>query len=136
MSDDPFDWSAHKGGNEDRPPIWKADAIGAKIAGTITELWVYEDAKKGTATPVLNLDTDDGPQSVWASQVLLRQALADQDPQIGDHVSIEFTGSRPTKSGSGMMKEFDVVVRVLGVKVAAHSDDAPPPEDEFGEEPF
>lgn len=136
MSDEPYDWTEHVTADQDRTPIWKPVEIGAKIEGAVSEIWTYVDKVKETRTPVLTIDTGEGLESVWASQVLLRQALADQDPQVGDRVSIEFVGVRPTKSGSGMMKEFDVVVsKPVAKRAVKPKPDEEPPDDHL-EDPF
>lgn len=114
MSDEePFDWTDYASGGNDRPPIWKATTVGDSVGGRITEIWVFR--KGDERTPVLNLETEVGPMSIWASQVLLRQAVADQDPQVGDTIDVEYVDNQPTKSGSGVMKVFDVIVRKVPV---------------------
>lgn len=129
---DTFDWSAHQGDDE-RPPIWKADEEGKTLIGTVTRIWVY---KKGDQnTPVLHLDTgEDGAQALWASQVQLRRALADQDPQVGDRVKVEFLGTTRLESGN-TLKEFAVQVAKPKKDTAKKETvEEPPPDD--GEEPF
>lgn len=137
---DRYPWDQHRGAGDDRPPIWKADEDGKTVIGVVTRIWTYtKDAE--TSTPVLHLDTDDGAVSVWASQTMLRQALAEEDPQIGDKVKITYVGTRKLDSGN-TLKEFEVIVKhapsaaPVEPEPVAEEQAEPTGDDEFSEDPF
>lgn len=121
-------WTEFKsGGSGDRPPIWKPEAAGDSISGTITEIWVF--TKGDRRTPVLNLTTPDGPGSIWASQVQLRQSLAEQEPSVGDGVAVMFLGTKTLENGN-TLNEYDVVVSYAAEPVGVMAEGEPPVEDE------
>lgn len=104
-----YPWDQHKGAGDDRPPIWKADEAGKVVAGVVTRIWTYTKGEE--STPVLHIDTGEhGVVSVWASQTVLRQGLAEQDPQVGDSVTIKYLGAKKLDNGN-TLKEFDVAVQ-------------------------
>lgn len=119
MSD--YDWSVHlgSGGDRERHPIIKWDEEGKTCGGLVTDVWDFK--KDDKVTPVLTLESETETVSVFASQVDLRQKLAERNPQVGDVVKIRFDGTERLESGN-TMKRFSVRV------------DKPPADD--GSEPF
>jgi len=62
--------------------------------------------------PLLTIRTDEGQErSVTAGQVLLKSALAEQAPQVGDRIFIQYSGIGEAKPGKAPPKQFKVAVQ-------------------------
>lgn len=85
------------------------DEPGDKATGEILSITTGQDYKKNPC-PELVLDTEDGPRTVTAGQAVLKSRLAEHEPQVGDYISIEFTGYGEAKKGQNAPKMFDVAV--------------------------
>jgi hypothetical protein len=110
----PFDWSKHQGGR-DFPEAFKFTEIGDTIEGTITNLRSTDFGGLSEPVPELTIDTGAAERTVAASQVMLRSALAEQAPQIGDFVKITYTGAVKARlPGRSPTKQFDVDVVHVG----------------------
>ena len=88
---------------------------GDTIEGCITGIYAHTFTD-GKVAPKLMLDTDQGQKILTAGQYQLRQKLSDLRPQIGDTITVTFTGMN-NLGGGKTMKLFDVIV-VKGGKPA------------------
>lgn len=103
----------------------KFEQPGDAVAGTITSVGIHR-WDDGTACPKLAIDTDDGEVGLTAGQVGLKRALAEQRPEVGDHISVTFTDVEK-RPGGKTLKHFDVVVTRAGAAPAAPAPAAPAP---------
>lgn len=104
--------------------------VGDNVAGKVENIGrkTWDD---GSVSPQLDLLTADGEaKTLTAGQVRLKLALAEQRPEVGDHLSVELVDiiKRP---GGKTLKEFKVVVTRGGAKAAGAApveatDDLPP----------
>lgn len=100
----PFD-DYTSGGN-----YFKFKEVGDSITGEIVGIVEGADFK-GAPCPVLELETDDGEEVlVTASQVMLRAELADVQPDVGDEVTITFSGLGDPKPGRNPAKLFTIEI--------------------------
>jgi hypothetical protein len=84
------------------------DESGDRADGVVIERRA-ENGQSGRL-PVLVLRTDDGEdKELWAGQFDLKQQLAKQRVDVGDRVTVELTGTRPTGRGNPM-KLFKLTV--------------------------
>jgi hypothetical protein len=84
------------------------EEIGDRAAGLVVDRRV--EAGQSGRLPVLVLRDDDGyDRELWAGQVDLRQQLADKRVKVGDQITIELTGTKPTGRGNPM-KLFKLTV--------------------------
>lgn len=94
----------------------KFDNEGDKVAGTITFIGKkrFDD---GSVAPELRIRTDGGDEvTLTAGQIRLKMALAEQRPEVGDHLTVVFERSEK-RSGGKTLKHFAVAVkRGTGVK--------------------
>lgn len=87
----------------------KFDAVGDTVAGTITAIRTHR-WDDGKVDPQILLTTDDGEdRSLTAGQVRLKVALAEQRPEVGDHIKITLTQIEK-RAGGKTLKHFDVAV--------------------------
>ncbi len=110
----------------------KFDKIGDSVSGVVRKLGrkVWDD---GSVSPQLELVTDDGTEkTLTAGQVRLKLALAEQRPEVGDHIAVEMTDIEK-RSGGKTLKHFKCDVTrggkptaAAGAKAAPVEDDAPP----------
>lgn len=85
------------------------DAVAGKVENIGRKTW-----DDGSVSPQLDILTDDGEaKTLTAGQVRLKLALAEQRPEVGDHLSVELVDiiKRP---GGKTLKEFKVVVKRAG----------------------
>ena len=100
----------------------KFDNAGDKVAGTITAIGKrrFDD---GSVAPELRITTDAGDEvTLTAGQIRLKMALADQRPEVGDHLTVIFERAEK-RAGGKTLKHFDVKV-ARGTAVA--KTDEPP----------
>ena len=88
----------------------KFDQVGDKVAGTVTGIRKHRFDDGSVAAQVL-LTTDDGEErTLTAGQVRLKAALAEQRPEVGDHLTVTFTQNEK-RAGGKTLKHFDVKVK-------------------------
>lgn len=88
------------------------DNPGDQVVGVIKEDREGSDYN-GNPCPELVIEDDDGNEiTVTAGQVMLKKALAEQRPGIGDKIRITYTGkSADAKPGRAPAKLFTVEVK-------------------------
>jgi len=109
--------------------------VGDSVAGHITSIGrkTWDD---GSVSPQLDITDDQGEDKILtAGQVRLKLALAEQRPEIGDHLSVTLTEVQ-RRPGGKTLKVFDVtVIRGGKAKAAAGAKATPAPADD-SEPPF
>lgn len=89
----------------------KFEQVGDKIVGIVTDIREGRTFN-GDPCPELILEDDDGAEhTVTAGQVLLRIALAEKVPEVGDKIRIVFSGVGEAQPGKAAPKEFTVDVK-------------------------
>ena len=104
----PFDYSKYTSGTG---AYVKFENVGDRVIGVVKE--VREGRTfKGNPCPELVLEDESGEERiVTASQVMLRAALAERQPQPGDKVRIIYSGVGEAKPGQAPPKLFSVDVK-------------------------
>lgn len=88
----------------------KFDQPGDEVAGTITAIKKHR-FDDGNVVPQIYLTTDDGDErTLTAGQVRLKAALAEQRPEVGDHLRVVYE-RQEKRAGGKTLKHFAVVVR-------------------------
>lgn len=88
----------------------KLEAVGDSIAGTITGLRTQR-WDNGKVDPQILLTTDDGEdRTLTAGQIRLKAELAEQRPEVGDHLKIVLTDIEK-RGGGKTLKHFDVEIQ-------------------------
>ena len=110
----------------------KFERVGDSVSGTVKAIGTHTfpataDGPEKTV-PQLAIVTDDGQErTMTAGQVRLLAALAEQRPEVGDHLTVAYVREEP-RGGGKKMKHFDVnVTRGAGGAPAAASAPAPAP---------
>lgn len=103
------------------------DNVGDGIIGVIKALRQGTDFNNNPC-PELVIETEDGDEkTVTAGQVLLKAALAEKQPQVGDKIRIVYSGVGDAKPGKAPAKQFTVDVKKgpheLANAVVANSED-------------
>lgn len=127
----PFDWNKFRDGER-----FKFINPGDKIEGEILSITTTTFGGTADPTPVLSMKLPNGKiVEVTASQTVLCSRLAEEGPDIGDFLSMTFTGvADNAKPGRSPAKLFDVIVkRGPGDKPAEEKVPVPDPA---AEEPF
>lgn len=126
-----FDWKKFKDGER-----FKFVKPEDHIEGTITRLSVTDFGGQADATPVLDIKTDTGTiVSVTASQTVLCSRLAEEAPDVGDFISITYTGDADNaRPGRSPAKLFDVIVKRAGTGAPTPPPTTTPPDP--ANEPF
>jgi hypothetical protein len=102
----PFDWNKFRDGER-----FKFVNIGDKIEGEILSISTTTFGGTADPTPVLSIKKSDGTiNDLTASQTVLCSRLAEVGPDVGDFISIEFTGLAEAKPGRSPAKLFEVTV--------------------------
>lgn len=116
----PFDWNKFRDGER-----FKFINPGDKIEGEIVSITTTTFGGTADPTPVITLRKDDGKiTEVTASQTVLCSRLAEEGPDIGDFLSMTFTGvADNAKPGRSPAKLFDVLVK----RAADAGTSQPPP---------
>ena len=84
---------------------------GDRVVGVIKALRTGRDFN-GNPCPELILEQDDGSEiTVTAGQVMLKAALAEKAPQVGDKIRIVYTGDSEARPGKAPAKLFTVDVK-------------------------
>jgi hypothetical protein len=81
---------------------------GDSVKGVIKGIYAHTFTD-GKVAPKLILDTDSGEKILTAGQFQLRQKLSDLRPEMGQTITVTFTGMN-NLGGGKTMKLFDVVV--------------------------
>ena len=85
--------------------------VGDSVVGVIKSIRTGKDFN-GNPCPELILEVDGEERTVTAGQVLLKAALAEKAPQVGDKVRIVYSGIGDAKPGKAPAKQFTVDVKV------------------------
>jgi hypothetical protein len=106
-----FDWNKFRDGER-----FKFIKPGDKIEGEIVSITTTTFGGTADPTPVLTLKKADGKiTEVTASQTVLCSRLAEEGPDVGDFISMTFTGvADNAKPGRSPAKLFDVIVKREG----------------------
>ena len=117
-----FDWNRFKGN------FVAFDVPGTAIDGIVTNIILGSGF--GREYPEMTVRTYEGDVTVSATQRSLQRALADDPPNLGDRIVIEYLGERASSStgasGLNPTKEFRVTVTHQTV-MAPQPQYAPPP---------
>lgn len=100
---------------------FKFEDIGDSIGGNIISLEEGSDYN-GNTVPQLVIETDSGPRKVTAGQVMLQAALAEKEPEEGDHITITYSGNGEGKPGRAPAKLFKVEVTRAGAEAVTAAD--------------
>lgn len=124
--------------NDDYPDPFKFEKHGDTITGRLVECGETDyNGKADQMYPVCVFDTgEEKLRSVVATQVLLRKELDEEDPDIGDTVTITYTGdSKDVKPGRSPAKVFTVKVKRSNGSAAptAEPETAPADDDDFAD---
>lgn len=85
---------------------------GDNIEGEIVGLSATDFGGTADPTPVLTIRTEDGDKDVTASQRVLVSRLAEQAPEVGDHIAIRYDGDAANaRPGRSPAKLFTVTVK-------------------------
>ena len=121
----PFDWSKYRDGER-----FKFVKVGDKVEGKIVRISTTTFGGTADPTPQLDIKLENGNVvQVTASQTVLCNRLAEEGPDEGDMISIEYTGDGEAKPGRSAPKLFDVLVKRSGnaAPAAAAADDEDQP---------
>ena len=125
-----YDWEPFEGGDGE---FVSFKNVGDEVIGGITDIKTGRDFN-GNPCPEIHITTDDGDERiVTAGQVMLKRALAEQAPQVGDRIKITYSGNGEAKPGKAPAKLFSVAV-VTGkgnVAATAVKKPVPVPDDEI-----
>jgi|SRR5690554_2844561 len=104
MSD--FDWD-----NYTQTGDWITfKSIGDQVVGIIKAIRQGKDFN-GNPCPELILEVDGDEKTLTAGQVMLKAALAEQRPSVGDKVRIRYSGDGDARPGKAPAKLFTVDVK-------------------------
>lgn len=85
--------------------------VGDTVVGTVNAIRTGKDFN-GNPCPELIIEDDDGEErTLTAGQVMLKRALAEQAPQVGDRIRIKYAGVGDAKPGKAPAKLFEVAVK-------------------------
>lgn len=85
---------------------------GDTIEGEVVGLSATDFGGTAELTPVLTIRTADGDKDITASQAVLVARLAEQSPEIGDHITIRYDGEADkARPGRSPAKLFTVTVK-------------------------
>jgi hypothetical protein len=99
----------------------KWETPGQVVHGT---LMAYERGSyKGNTYPELALSTAEGTRKVSATQANLKRQLADEYPEVGDELRIEYLGEGEAKPGQSPVKLFELQVTRKGSNAPATATD-------------
>lgn len=102
--------------------------VGDQVIGVIKQIRTGKDFN-GNPCPELILEVDGEEKTVTAGQVLLKAALAEKAPQVGDKIRIVYSGIGEARPGKAPAKQFTVDVKAdkapgkAKASVAAADDD-------------
>ena len=87
----------------------KFENVGDTISGVIIDLGI-QTWQDGSKSPKLTLRTADGDKVLTASQVQLKQKMAELRPEVGDSIKVTLEGIEKLQGGK-TMKKFQVAVK-------------------------
>jgi hypothetical protein len=88
----------------------KWENVGDSVSGEVLDVSLGKDFN-GDPAPQLVIETDEGVKTVTAGQKVLQTRLAENRPEVGDEVTITFSGrGEPRAKGQEGAKLFDVEV--------------------------
>lgn len=101
-----FDWNEYRQTGD-----WITfSEVGDSVVGVVVAVRTGQDFN-GRPCPELVLDVDGSEKTLTAGQVMLRAALAAEQPQAGDRVAIVYSGVGEARPGKAPAKLFDVTVQ-------------------------
>ena len=105
-----IDWSDFPAPSGSEFMKWRE--VGDKVVGVLTSETVGRNFDQTADQKELHFLTDDGDEIIVAvAQVMLDKALRAQTIDIGDRVSITYTGNGVATPGRTAPKQFDVKVK-------------------------
>ena len=88
----------------------KFENVGDSVAGKIEFIRKHR-FDDGSIAPQITLTCDDGDErTLTVGQVRLKVAMAEQKPEVGDHLTVTLTQIEK-RSGGKTLKHFDVAVK-------------------------
>lgn len=100
----------------------KFENVGDGIRGVVRSLTFDGSDFNGKDCPKLVIEEEDGSvRTVTAGQVMLQRTLAEKQPDVGDKISIVYSGNGEGKPGRAPAKLFDVEVTKAGADPGAAS---------------
>lgn len=122
-------WDQFQGADE----YIKFESHGDTVAGRVKSIGVKEWDDGSTSPQVFLEDADGTVKCVTASQVLLRSALAEKRPSVGDLLAVTYVSDGIAKPGRSAPKQFKVdVKRGEGAPVAPAAPAPAADADPFG----
>src|SRR5260221_9297980 len=102
-------WDRWKKNDEDDPYV-KFGTAGDAVEGVIVRISSTDFGGTKPLIPVLHLKTRQGTEKILnVQQAVLLSRLAELAPDVGDHVSVTYTGDAPrSMPGRNPAKLFDV----------------------------
>jgi hypothetical protein len=97
-----MDWSKYKG------DYIKWTESGQVVEGVVQA--IKEATYQGKDYPELTLGTEDGTRILPASQAGLMRLLAEDPPEVGDRIRVEYKGEGEARPGQSAIKLFVVDV--------------------------
>jgi len=86
----------------------KFETPGQSGTGTITNIGIHR-WDDGTTSPQITLDVDGETKTVTAGQIGLKALLAEVRPEVGEVLTVTFTGVEK-RAGGKTLKKWDVAV--------------------------
>lgn len=102
-----FDYSRYTGGD-----FVKFDNVGDEVIGIIKDVREGRDFN-GNPCPLLVLEVNETGEekTLTAGQVMLKAALAEKAPKVGDKVKITYSGMSEAKPGKAPAKLFTIDIK-------------------------
>lgn len=86
----------------------KFETPGQSVTGMITNIGIHR-WDDGTTSPQITLDVDGETKTVTAGQIGLKALLAEVRPEVGEVLTVTFTGVEK-RAGGKTLKKWDVSV--------------------------
>jgi len=104
-----IDWEQfQKPAAGDYPERWRPENEGDTVTGKIKQIRIAT-MPDGQQYPSIMVDTAEGEREILASQAMLLRLFANQQPKVGDTITIVHT-SVEKLSGGRTLKHFDLTV--------------------------
>lgn len=119
-------------------PYVKFTEPGQSVSGVITKLSSTDFGGTSAAIPVVHLRTREGTEKIVnCSQTILQRRMAELAPEVGDGVTITYTGEAArSMPGRNPAKLFEVEVTPKAMVAQWPTRPAPAPVEDFENEPF
>ena len=117
----PYDWDEFKNTGD----FVSFREVGASVTGVVKMIRTGTDFNNNPCPEIILEDDKGEERTVTAGQVLLKAALAEKAPQVGDKIRIVYSGVGDVRPGKAPAKQFTVEVKKGSkpVAVAAAADD-------------